>query len=219
MTIFKTDVAFLAMTFVSMGVLHVIKQDTVLGGRSEWPFAVLPVLFMMFLFLAPLCQGFSLGIAHARDSVSDPASVSTTARFRRMVRPRIGCWLVIWTAYLIVLDLYVAKVVGVRGLLVSLPSAGLVLLMTASCLVWAPRCRKLRTLALLTLLTPLVAFILSGFIAFKITWLLSSLGVIQWYSGLEFLVLPPLITSGLLFVTAIGAWFWVRRKGDAWLRE
>lgn len=207
--IMNTDIGLCAMMIGSLLALHVMGEHGFLGGVIALPPLVLP-----FFFLLPLCDGFLHGIAAARESMRGGASVSPTASFRQVLRPRMCLWLVLWILYFASLEAYLFKFAGGGNLIVSLPSAGLVLLMVASCLFWAPRCRKRSTLAILTLLTPLLVVLVSYPLAFSFVYFIGPRG----YMDLGLATIPPLISSAILLVAAIGVWLWSRHQGDAWFR-
>lgn len=101
----------------------------------------------------------------------------------------------------------------------SLPSVGVILLLAASCFVWAPRCRKLWKLALLTLMTVAFVFTLFSVLSYVVVLLLDTLELLDLgYMGMGLLVFPPLVASVLSIVGALCALIWARRKGDAWFR-
>jgi len=159
----RTNIALhlllIASMIVSFAELHVLGPRALLGG-----FFALPPLTVPFFFLLPLCRAFLYGIAAARDSMRGGSSRSARKRFRRVMLPHVFVWLTLWAVYFVVLGVYMEFVVGSGNLIVSTCCGGLVLGMVASCFVWAPRCAKLWTLALLTVLTALPVFILFCFL-------------------------------------------------------
>ena len=209
----RTDIALYLLVIASMIAsfleLHVLGPRAFLGGLFA-----LPPVTVLFFFLLPLCQAFLNGIAAARDSMRGGSGRSARERFRRVLLPHVFIWLVLWSVYFVVLEAYLFKVVGGGNLIVSVPSAGLVLLMVASCFIWAPRCKKLWPLVLLTFLTPLIAFPLAYIPAFAFVYFFGPRG----YMDLGLVMIPPLIASLFLVVAAIVTWIRTKRKGDAWFR-
>lgn len=200
----------IASMIASLAELHVLGPRAFSGGVL---FALPPVT-VPFFFLLPLCQAFLNGITAARNSMRGGSSRSARERFRRVLLPRVLLWLALWAFYFVVLEVYMELAVGGGNLIVSAFCGGLVLGMVASCFVWAPRCTKLWTLALLTVLTALPGFILCCYLGIVI---LASLGL-GGYMGLGLLRFP-LVASILLLLATIGVWLWARLRGDAWFRE
>lgn len=208
----RTDIALYLLVIASMiasfAELHVLGPRAFLG-----PLLALPPLTVPFFFLLPLCQAFLNGIAAARDSMRGGSGRSARERFRRVLLPRVCLWLALWAVYFVVLEVYMELVVGGANVIISASCGGLVLGMVASCFVWAPRCTKLWTLALLTVLTALSGFILFCFLGGAIIALLGLGG----YMGLGILA-APLVASMFLLLAIIGVWLSARLRGDAWFR-
>ena len=210
MKIMNTDIGLCATMIASLLVLHIMGEYALLGGLIALPPLVIP-----FFFLLPLCEAFLHGIVAARESLRNDPSGSPTLSFRRVLQPRMRLWFVLWSFYFVMLEVYLFKVAGGGNLIVSLPSAGMVLLMVSSCLFWAPKCRKLSTLMLLTLLTPLLVAFFSYPLAFAFVYFIGPRG----YMDLGLVTIPPMVSSTFLLITAIGTWLWARRQGDDWFRE
>jgi hypothetical protein len=210
----RTDVALYLLVIASMiasfAELHVLGRRAFLGG-----FFALPPLTVPFFFLLPLCQAFLNGIGAAREAIRGGSSRWARERFRCVLLPRVFLWLALWAVYFVGLNAYFfkASVVGYLIMLV-VPIAGVVLIMVGSCFIWAPRCKKLWTLALLTFVTPLIVFPLAYIPTLAFVYRFAPRG----YYGLGLAVYPPLIAYLFLVVAGIGAWLWARRKGDVWFR-
>jgi hypothetical protein len=209
----RTDIALCLLVTASMiasfAELHVLGPRAFFGG-----FFALPPLTVPFFFLLLLCQAFLNGIAAARDSMRGGSSRSARERFRRVLLPRVFLWLALWAVYFVVLEVYMELVVGGGNLMASASCGGLVLGMVASCFVWAPRCTKLWTLVLLTVLTALPGFVLFCYLGGAI---IASLGL-GGYMGLGVIAYAPLVASMFLLLATICAWLSARLRGDAWFR-
>ena len=209
MRITKTDIVLCAIMFASLVVLHVTAEHSLLGGLIA-----LPAFAPSFFFVFPLCQAFLDGIASSHDLMHGTARGSPWKSFGKVLWRRMCLWLPLWIVYFVVLELYLENVVGGGNWIASVSSMGLVLGMVAACFVWAPRCKKLWTLALLTGLTAVPAFVLFLFLG---ALALNILGL-GGYMGLGIVIYSPFIASGCLLVAAIVSWFWAWRRGDAWFR-
>ena len=104
---------------------------------------------------------------------------------------------------------------GLGQAIISAPTVGLVLLMFATCFLWAPKCEKSWVLALLSLFTPL----LFGALLWGASMPLVGLSGMAGYMGLGYAIFPPLIASGGLLVGAIVTLVRAWRKGDEWFQR
>jgi len=199
-----TEIALCVLMVVSLVVLHAM------GGAE---LLVVPPLVVSAFFVIPLCQAFLRGVACGREAITTGNGPPRTA-FWKVLWPRGCIWLALWAVYFIALEVYMGLVLGGGSLMTSASCGGLVLGMVASCFVWAPRCRKLWTLAVLTVLTALPGLILFCILGGAI---IASLGL-GGYMGLEAVVYAPLVASVFLLLGAICVWVWARLRGDAWFR-
>ena len=199
-------------TEIALGVVMVISL-VVLCAMGDAEILAPPPLVVAVFFVIPLCQAFLRAVACGREAMTT-GDGSPWATFRRVLWPRGRLWLALWAAYFIVLEVYMGLVLGGGSLMTSASCGGLVLGMVASCFIWAPRCRKLWTLALLTVSTALPGFILFCILGGAIV---TSVGL-GGYMGLGAVVYAPLVASVFLLLGAICVWRWARRRGDAWFR-
>ena len=199
-----TEIALCVVMVLSLVVLHAM------GGAE---LLTAPPLVVAALFVIPLCRAFLRGVASGREAMANGAS-SPRASFRRVVWPRGCVWLVLWAVYFVALEVYMGLILGGGSLMTSASCGGLVLAMVASCFVWAPRCRKLWALVLLTLLTALLGMI---FFCILGATIIDALGL-GGYMGLGVVVGAPLVASAFLLVVTICLWLWARLRGDAWFR-
>lgn len=205
----KSDRFLCAVMLASLIAAHVARQC---GSGDEFFFLLL--LFPALFFAFPLCRVFSNGIAAARDQMRASAAGSPWKAFDAVLRPRLGRWLVLWIGYFVVLELCLLVAVGGMYLTTSIVGTGQILGMIAACFLWAPRCRKLWTLVLLTALTSVPALILLVFLgAVVLDFLAPKVDVI-----LGVFLYSPLIAAGCLFVAAVVSCWWALLRGNAWFR-
>ena len=209
MSLARDDIMLCVVMVASIVLVHVMGRYGFWAGLFPLSLILLP-----FVFAFPLCRAFLRGIASARDSMRDAVGESPVTVFRKELRPRFRIWFVLWAGYFVVLEVYLLTVAGGANLIVSIPSATMVLLMVTSCFIWAPRCKGLWPLVWLAFLTPPMAFVLVCVAAYALVDFLDMGG----YMDIGLLTIPPLIASLFLVVAAIVTLIWVKRKGDAWFR-
>jgi hypothetical protein len=209
MSVAKTDVALCIVMVLSLILLHALGEQGFWGGLFA-----LPPLGVPLFFAIPLCQAFSRGIASARDSIQEGTGESPTTAFRNELRPRIRIWLVLWIAYVVILECYLYKIAGGGNIIVSVPCATTALLMIASCFIWSPRCKRFWALVLLTVFTPTIAFVLAYVPASALIYIFGPRG----YMDMGLATMPPLLASLFLVVAASVTLMRIKHKGDAWFQ-
>ncbi|MHC4857293.1 MAG: TlpA family protein disulfide reductase [Planctomycetota bacterium] len=208
--IVKSDVVLCLVMCISLILMHIIGEAAIIGGL----FAIFPFIVPLY-FVFPLCGSFFQGIAEARNSSLNNSARSPTQVFRNSLRPRLCLWVALWTIYFVALEIYLYRVVGGGNLVVSVPSIALILMMSASCQLWAPRCKKLYTLILLTLFTPPLVLFLFYALSFGFVFCFGPHG----YMGLGLVTVPPLLSSILTVIAVVVMWVRVRIQGDNWLQK
>jgi hypothetical protein len=209
MRINRTDSALCVLMFASLVGAHLMNADNILSDLR-----FLPMLAPLLFFVFPLCLAFRNGIASAQDQLSGTAAGSSWTAFGNVMWHRVYLWLVLWIMYFVILDVCLEDVICGYKLTLSVSSMGLILGMVAGCFAWAPRCNRLWTLALLTELTAVPAFVLLFFLG---AFVLDVLGL-GGYMGLGIAIYVPFIAFGCLLAAAVLAWIWAWRHGDAWFR-
>ena len=106
----------------------------------------MPMIIPVFMFVFPLCQAFSQGIAAGHEQIRAASSGSPRKASRKRAWRRAMRWLGLWIGFFIVVEVYAHLVVGGGGGFFSALNAGVVLGMVAVCFFWVPRCQKLWTL-------------------------------------------------------------------------
>lgn len=176
-------------------------------------FALPPAVF----FAIPLCQAFLLGLRAARSTMRARPDESPRQRFRSVVMPRVRAWVLLWGCYLFLWEAVLFPMTDVLGPAVCLMTLSL---MSAACLLWAPRFTRLLPLVLLVLVWVPVTVAAFWFLALT---LLTALADAKWWNpgymnmGLAFG--PPLAAIAVSLITGPAAWAWTLWKGAAWFRH
>lgn len=203
----------LSDTLLAIGmILSLAYVYTTKDRFNEW-FFVFPAALVCF-FAVPLSQVFQHGIARARSVIQDEYDKSASMAFHSVLWPHVGVWFALWGIYFISLEARFFQRGSFGQAIISALGTGLILLMFAACCIWAPRCKALWSLVLLTLLTPVLVATPLYVLGLA---LVAALGM-SGYMGLGFAFYPPLFTSIILVIGAIGTWVWAWRRGNAWFQ-
>ena len=205
-----TDITLAMFMVASLAVLHIMAP---LPLFYTGLFALPPAVF----FTIPLCETFLLGLRTARRTMRVDSDESPRQRFRSVMMPRLKTWIVLWGCYFFLWEAALFPMIDRLGPATCLMTLSL---MTASCLLWAPRFTRLLPLVLLVLVCVPVAVAAFWFLALMLLMTLADAKL--WNPGYMNMGLafgPPLAAIAVSLVTAPAAWAWTSWKGEAWFRE
>lgn len=209
------DVALGITMIASLGVLYVLAP---LSGFSYGLLPLPPALF----FSIPLSQAYLDGIRSARCAIGTGSGKPPRLCFRAVLAPRRLTWLVLWIAYFSVWEFISSSASRVGfdfpgSFMGSLTCLLFISTMWTSCLVWAPKCTRIWTLAPLVLLTAPVGITALWFVMRTAMSMLAAAGLYDpGYMSMGLVFGPPLLAALAAFAAAPAAWAWARWKGDAW---
>jgi len=210
MKITVTDIAMGATMIVSLAALHVMAP---LPLFYTGLFCLPPAVF----FAISLCETFLLGLRAARETMRANSDKSPGRRFRSIMAPRAKTWIVLWGGYFFLWEATLYPVVDRLGPATCLMALSV---MTAACLLWAPRFSRLLPLVLLVLVCVPVAVVAFWFLALMLLTALAEAKL--WDPGYMSMGLafgPPLLAAMAALAVAPATWIWSLWKSDAWFAE
>jgi len=205
MKIKKADIVFVAVTLIAL-LAFALRMES----RLVRILIVVPMIAPSFFFVFALCEAFQDGIASAQRGFQEATGGSPWLSFGKVLGRRARLWLPLWAIFFIAFQPWRNEL----SLCMCISIAGIVWGSAAACFVWAPLCKKVWTLSLLTLLTLGVA---CGALLGVSMLVIEAMGM-GGYMGLGHLFYAPALASGCLLLAAIVAGGWAWWQGNEWFR-